>query len=181
MKVIHDIKSPMLSIKQIINSIEVENGEVSKKDSTNFLRNLDKKVTALESDDLLKLNEKLTNDLKVALETLNDSQRQINFEIEDMEEMIENLKTEFKSKNQMKFKEEVKEVEAKEFLQSLQNSHMKLADIANNKLTLKIYEKFPIKILVAKSLLKRILNNFISNALKHTKEGEVNVGFSIID
>jgi len=146
MKVIHDIKSPMLSIKQIINSIEVENGEVSKKESTNLLKDIDRKDTALESDDLFKLNEKLQNDLKVALETLNDSQRQINFEIEDMEEMIENLKTEFKSKNQMKFKEEVKEVSAQEFLQSMQNSHMKLCDIANNKLTLTIYPKFPFKI-----------------------------------
>jgi len=63
-----------------------------------------------------------------------------------MEEMIENLKTEFKSKNQMQFKEEVKEVIAKEFLQSLQNSHMKLTESANNLLSLKISEIFPEKI-----------------------------------
>jgi len=39
--------------------------------------------------------------LKKALELLDENQKNINSEIEDVEEMIENLKTEFKSKNQM--------------------------------------------------------------------------------
>lgn len=97
-----------------------------------------------------------------------------------MEEMIENLKTEFKSKNQMQFKEETKEVLSTEFLKSLQNSHVRLAESAKNLLELKINVDFPKTMLVAKSLLKRILNNFISNALKHTKNGEVKVSFNLI-
>jgi len=58
---------------------------------------------------------------------------------------------------------------------------MKLTESGNNLLTLTIEDKFPVKIFIAKSLLKRILNNFISNALKHTKNGEIKVSFSIID
>jgi len=42
-----------------------------------------------------------------------------------MEDMVENLKTEFKSQNQMKFSEELKEVLSQEFIKSFRNAHVK--------------------------------------------------------
>jgi len=108
------------------------------------------------------------------------SRKSINYEIEDLEEMIENLKTEFKSQNQMKFKEELKEIESRAFIKSFQNAHEKLAESGKNLFRMQISAQFPLNIFMAKSLLKRILNNFISNALKHTKNGEVTLSFKII-
>jgi len=49
-----------------------------------------------------------------------------------MEEMIENLKTEFKSENKMKFKEEMKEIKSEVFLKSFKNAHLKLAESGKN-------------------------------------------------
>jgi len=42
-----------------------------------------------------------------------------------MEDMVENLKTEFKSQNQMKFSEELKEIQSEEFIKTFQNAHVK--------------------------------------------------------
>lgn len=97
-----------------------------------------------------------------------------------MEEMIENLKTEFKSKNQMKFKEEQKEINSVSFLKSFKNAHSKLTESGQNLFRMQLANDFPDRITVAKSLMKRILNNFISNALKHTKNGEVTLSFEIL-
>lgn len=136
MKVIHDIKTPILSIKQIINSIEVLNNTLKINNSNSLTDALD------ELDNIGNTNstQMCTQD---AINIILATQKSINFELEDMEEMIENLKTEFKSKNQMQFKEEVKEVESKDFLKSLQNSHIKLAESAKNQLKLTIRKNFP--------------------------------------
>lgn len=111
---------------------------------------------------------------------MTETRKSINQEIEDMEEMIENLKTEFKSQNKMKFKEELKEIHTQSFLKSFRNAHEKLAESGKNLYRMKMVYNFPPTFTMAKSLLKRILNNFISNALKHTKNGQVTLSFEII-
>ena len=45
---------------------------------------------------------------------------------------------------------------------------------------MQLAQDFPDQITLAKSLLKRILNNFISNALKHTRNGVVTLSFDVI-
>lgn len=114
------------------------------------------------------------------MNVIKDTRKGINQEIEDMEEMIENLKTEFKSANKMKFREELKEINSKGFLKSFKNAHEKLAESGKNLWRMQLAHDFPDRISLAKSLLKRILNNFISNALKHTKNGEVTLSFDVI-
>jgi signal transduction histidine kinase len=131
-------------------------------------------------NDSQSINLKILPQLLNIKQILKDSRKNINLEVEDMEEMIENLKTEFKSKNQMKFKEEQKEINSISFLKSFRNAHSKLAESGQNLFRMQLVDGFPGRITVAKSLLKRILNNFISNALKHTKNGEVTLSFETL-
>jgi len=65
-----------------------------------------------------------------------------------------------------------------DLLNSFKRSFMKLAQNGNNILSFRIQHNFPQKIMIQSTLLKRIVNNFISNALKHTQNGKVDVRFT---
>jgi len=78
MKVIHDIKSPMLSIKQIVNSIEVSQPRVNLKDSNSLLSNHHTEEPLDHDENWIKTISQCKKELKTAIEALKDTQRQIN-------------------------------------------------------------------------------------------------------
>jgi len=94
----------------------------------------------------------------------------LNFELEDMTEMLEVLRFEFKSKNGMSLEENKAYKQSKEFIESLANTHKSLAENGNNALIFSL-SQFPDIMYIPVSIIKRIINNLISNALKHTKDG----------
>lgn len=135
MKVIHDLKNPVIACRQTVN---------------------DKEIIELE---------------KV---------REIaNQELEDLEDMLENLRTEFKARQLMDLKEQHRMVSTEEFIMSLKSSHTRLAKNGNNSLLLEAGEEFPESLKLQRLNTKRIINNLISNSLKHTTCGEVSVTLSI--
>jgi len=73
----------------------------------------------------------------------------------------------------MKNEEKDKEVSTQDFIQSLANSNLKLANNGKNTIRIQIDKGFPKTIHVQTVTLKRVMNNFITNSLKHTIEGEV--------
>eukprot|EP00801_Mesodinium_rubrum_P002517 Mrub_02517.p1 GENE.Mrub_02517~~Mrub_02517.p1 ORF type:complete len:543 (+),score=68.92 Mrub_02517:173-1630(+) len=136
MKVIHDLKNPVISCRQTVNDKD--------------------------------MNPNKTRDI-------------CNQELEDLEDMLENLRTEFKVRNLMDLKEQPRQLMSEEFLLSLKNSNSRLAYNGNNKLTIETSENFPIELKLQKLNTKRIVNNLISNSLKHTNNGYVTVYFSILN
>ena len=86
--------------------------------------------------------------------------------------MLDILKTTFKSVNKMNFNESKTEVNSQEVFKTFVESNRQLAIKGNNEIKIDLFEikeKFEVNI----SLFKRIINNLISNALKHTKDGNV--------
>lgn len=55
-----------------------------------------------------------------------------------------------------------------------------MTEAFHNHLIIKVIKGFPTEMKIHKSLLKRIINNFMSNSLKHTTNGTVQLVFSII-
>lgn len=128
MKVVHDLKNPIISIKQTI---------------------IDKKST-IEN---------------VRIACLSD--------IEDIEEMLENLRAEFKYKQGMSFCEVAKEIQLEDFAKTFFPTHKQLATNGKNKILVSLKPLLPLSLHIKKSLVKRIINNFVSNSLKHTIRGAV--------
>ena len=135
MKVIHDLKNPVIACRQTVN--DKENWDM-------------------------------------------DKVREIaNQELEDLEDMLENLRTEFKARQLMDLKEQPRRVKTEEFIKSLKSSHTRLAKNGNNSLLLEAAEGFPLNLKLQRLNTIRIINNLISNSLKHTTSGEVSVILSI--
>ena len=131
MKVIHDLKNPIIAIQGIIQDLH---------------------------------DEKL--------------ERNINCELDGMREMLEVLKTEFKANNNMSFKEKYELVNSKDLADSLLYTHQKLAFNGKNSMTVNIQSNFPERILISPTITKRIINNLISNSLKHTTNRTINIEFT---
>jgi len=91
--------------------------------------------------------------------------------------MLEVLRFEFKAKNGMALKENKDYKHSREFVNSLANTHKSLAENGNNALLFSL-TKFPEQMYIPVSIIKRIINNLISNALKHTKDGIIKVSFN---
>lgn len=79
----------------------------------------------------------------------------------------------------MKNDEKAKKVSTQDFIQSLASSSLKLANNGKNTILLQIAAGFPKTIHVQAVTLKRVMNNFITNSLKHTIEGEINVSMDV--
>lgn len=77
----------------------------------------------------------------------------------------------------MNFSEEGNIINIHEFAKSFINAHTQLASKGMNYFTIKLHKNVPVQALLKRSITKRIINNFISNSLKHTQQGEVNVNF----
>lgn len=135
MKIIHDIKNPVMSIRTQINSFEIDN-----------------------------IN-------------LNDHKSNIIEECNALDEMLANLRIEFKSRNNMEIDEKNEFVNTMKMVTSIVNTFKSLAEKGNNILKIEIEKDFPEAICMKPIMLKRIINNLISNALKHTLNGEVSVNF----
>ena len=132
MKVIHDLKNPILSIKNCL------------------------------------------IDIKINPETV---QKTAQLDCEDMEEMLENMRAQFKLSQGMELKEELKDVEAKEFAKSFGSTHQALAENGHNFLHINVEAGFPKVLRIPRTLVKRTANNFITNSLKHTEKGHVYIEF----
>jgi len=98
MKVIHDLKNPIISISQTI---------------------LDPDVT------ISTIKETCISDL------------------EDMQEMLENMRAEFKYKQGMSFQEELKEVEITQFARTYIPTHSQLAENGKNHLVISVLKYTP--------------------------------------
>lgn len=80
----------------------------------------------------------------------------------------------------MKLNEEKQLVDTLQFCKAIKNTHHKMTETFKNKLIINVNKLFPSKIMIEKSLFKRIINNFISNSLKHTTNGIVEITLNII-
>lgn len=120
----------------------------------------------------------IVNDKSLNIKAIRDS---TNNEIEDLQDMLENLRMEFKSKTGMSITEVKREVKSVELLTCLKRSQKLLAKNGKNSLSIESHEKFPEKILVQQLNLKRMINNLISNALKHTNAGKVTVYAGLVE
>jgi len=132
MKVVHDIKNPLLAA-----------------------------LTLIEESDLKK-----------------EDKEEVGNELNDMRELLEQLKTEFKCKNNMRFKEKKEWRYTSKMVKSFMATNSKLAKNSNNALEFSVAISFPEQIYISATMLKRITNNLISNALKHTVDGKVKVSIT---
>jgi len=107
----------------------------------------------------------------------NDIICDIKNEIHEMNEMLDTLKTEFKSRNSMKFDEKTDDYKTHDLLKSFKMSFTKLALNGKNNVEFYIQQNFPEYLSIKPTILKRIVNNLISNSLKHTYTGNVKVSF----
>lgn len=95
-----------------------------------------------------------------------------------MQEMIENMRAEFKLNKGMSFEDELKEINILTFMQTYLPTHSQLADNGRNNLIITIEKDCPVNVKIKKTIVKRISNNFISNSLKHTMNGTVKITIS---
>lgn len=102
-----------------------------------------------------------------------------NKEVEDLMDMLENLRAEFKSAFLMEVNEAERVIVSQELVEGLKRTHSRLAKNGNNSLRFVISAGFPTKLFVKGLNMKRVINNLISNALKHTNFGNVSVTFKI--
>lgn len=133
MKIIHDLKNPIISIKQTI------------LDPDNSINTI---INTCESD------------------------------LEDMQEMLENMRAEFKYKQGMNFEEEFKSVDILKFVKTYIPTFSQLAENGRNKLMITVQNQCPEQVKIKRSIVKRITNNLISNSLKHTMNGMVKLTIS---
>ena len=69
------------------------------------------------------------NDTDVDIVKLRDI---VNTEMEDLQDMLENLRAEFKHAYKMNFNEQPREIETKDFVKSLKHTHSRLANNGQN-------------------------------------------------
>lgn len=119
----------------------------------------------------------IVNDCNMDMKNIRDA---TNNEIEDLQDMLDNLRMDFKSRMSMSVIEVKREVKSTELLKCLKRSQKLLAKNGKNSLTIESNENFPQKILVQQLNLKRMINNLISNALKHTNKGIITVYADLI-
>lgn len=136
MKVLHDIKNPIMAIQNTINDM-----------------NLDRETMC-----------------KIA-----------NTDIEDLNDILDNLKAEFKSRHKMNFKEEKRAVKIMDFVENLSRSNLKLAQNGNNTFNINVKPNVPKLVVIPRFTVLRICNNLISNAFKHTQQGNVEVNLMLAD
>lgn len=89
--------------------------------------------------------------------------------------MLDNLRLEFKTKQGMNIEEKFREVKMIELIRGLKRTHTLLAKNGKNRLCIDTFDNFPDVILLQVLNVKRVVNNLITNSLKHTNNGTVTV------
>lgn len=100
-------------------------------------------------------------------------------ELEDLNDMLDNLKAEFKSYLLLDVNERHRDLVSSEFIFGLKRTHLRQAKNRNTRLKLTCESNFPKKIWVQRLNIKKIMNNLITNAIKHTKDGFVDVSIRL--
>lgn len=128
----------------------------------------------------------LKNPVSAILQTLNDHElnyekaKELSFvELEDLMDMLDNLRAEFKSWHLMDVNERERELDSVEFIKGLKRTHSRHAKNRSNNLRFTTESFFPKKLWVQRLNLKRVTNNLISNAIKHTYKGWVDVSIRL--
>lgn len=128
----------------------------------------------------------LKNPVNAIYEVLNDNElssekaKEIAFvELEDLNDMLDNLKAEFKSHLLLDVNERNRDIVSLEFISGLKRTHLRQAKNRNTKLKFSYESDFPIKLWVQRLNIKKIINNLITNAIKHTKDGYVDVSIRL--
>jgi len=99
----------------------------------------------------------------------------INTETEDLQDMLDNLRIEFKTLHGMAVEEKSRHVKFIQLLEGIKRPHILLAKNGKNILSIDTQSNFPEIVYIQQLNVKRIVNNLISNALKHTNKGKVSI------
>lgn len=144
------------------------------------------KALHLKDLKVMKVLHDLKNPVHALISTINDinldaaSMRNIaNADLEDIADMLDNLKTEFKARYNMQSQEERREVNTIDFLENISRAHIRLATNGNNNFSTEIDHLVPEFICIPKLTVSRICHNLITNSLKHTTRGKVTVKFKM--
>lgn len=87
-------------------------------------------------------------------------------ELEDLNDMLDNLRKEFISYLLVDVNERHREMDSSEFILALKRTHSRQAKNRHNKIYFTTESFFPKKLWVQRLNIKRIINNLISNAIK---------------
>lgn len=79
----------------------------------------------------------------------------------------------------MDINEAERELESVDFVNGLRRTHSRMAKNGNNVLRLVLEKDFPSKLWVQRLNVKRVVNNLITNALKHTNFGLVVISINL--
>ena len=127
---------------------------------------------------VMKVVHDLKNPVSALMCTLNDHDQTwevvkecCNNELEDLTDMLDNLRMEFKSHHFMVVNEVSRQLESVDIIMGFKRTHSRLAKNGNNSLRFVSEKGFPSKLYVQRINVKRIVNNLISNSLKHTQFG----------
>lgn len=85
----------------------------------------------------------IINEQENQTKTVNEISKLVNTELEDLNDMLDNLRAEFKQKYGMKIDEQPREIKSSEFLRGIRKTHQRLASNGRNKLEISCDEKFP--------------------------------------
>ena len=107
----------------------------------------------------------IVNDTEISISKMRNL---TNNEIEDLQDMLDNLRIEFKTSQGMNIVEKFRQITFKEFVKGIKRTHKNLSKNGKNNFKVKVQLDFPEIIEIQSLSVKRIVNNLISNALKHT-------------
>lgn len=128
----------------------------------------------------------LKNPISAIMQTLNDHElnfekvKEVSFvELEDLTDMLDNLRAEFHSWHLMDVNEPERELDSIEFIKALKRTHSRNAKNRSNHLRITTESFFPKKLWCQRLNLKRVTNNLITNAIKHTQNGTIDVSIRL--
>ena len=100
---------------------------------------------------MMKVLHDLKNPIIALIATINDISLDViamrliaNADLEDIDEMLDNLKTEFKSRQNLDSKEHKRDVDTIKFLENIARAQIRIAKNGNNNFTINADTNFPI-------------------------------------
>jgi len=95
--------------------------------------------------------------------------------------MLDNLRLSFKTSRGMSVKENLREVNTTEFLKGFKRSQKSLSKNGQNRLTIESHHDMPVVLCIQQLNVKRVVNNLLSNSLKHTRGGQVSLYTGLVE